>query len=486
MLPSRPISPEALQPRTTLWMSTPIRMALVVVLAVAALVLALWFIPADTPPIGQASPSPTATVEEPSPSLEPSLTPGDTSPAVPTPTVVPTPTRPPTPGPTVAWTSLEWSSPVVSFPHEPGAGWPGIATSIDDILWWNDQYFGVGAIAEGGTCSEAAFFRSTDGLHWDLTFRAPSGEDRTPTMCPRFIGSDGDGLIALGQERIWRSSDGLSWFEPDRTGLREVWTGRGEELVAAAISPAGIVVIGQPMNGYDSIVAFSEDGIAWTTIDLPAREEPIAWDVLAWRDRFVIVGRDGTPDGEGAPSEPYIHPGVGAPAAWTSADGRSWIQAEVEGDPVKAGVLSQVVAGSGGLMAIGNDCGVNTQYEEINDLGIMAWTSADGASWRKIGPLDALVPRAWMLESDGRHVVALDASGAVMASVDGRDWELLTAIGEPDVPPFPFLRVTVDSARAVSGWDWKLWVTPAGPVYAGQSDEPWPTHAYQVGVAVMR
>ena len=131
-------------------------------------------------------------------------------------------------------------------------------------------------------------------------------------------------------------------------------------------------------------------------------------------------------------------------------DGRSWTQADVEGDAVKAGVLSQVVAGSGGLMAIGNDRGVNTQYEEINELGVMAWSSVDGISWKRLGLLDDLAPTAWMLESDGRHIVALRDDGAIWISVDGRAWEALAASGALGVPSLPFLRVQVSPVSTQS------------------------------------
>lgn len=477
-----------LKQRNAFAVDSPSAMAIAAVILVSLVVIGflLWPILTGGPtPSQEGSPTaaPSATVE-PTPTTAPAPT------AVPTPTATveptPTPVAQPTVAPVVAWTGLEWSDPVVPFPHEPGAGWPGISTSIDDITWWNDGYIGVGGIAAGGTCSEAAFFRSADGLQWEITHRATSGADRTPTMCPRFIGIDEDGLIALGQERIWRSSDGINWSELDPTGLRELWTSRGEELVDMAVSTAGMIVIGKPMNAYDSIVAFSADGVVWSRIDLPAREQAIAWDVTAWRDRLVIVGRDGRPDEGGSPTEPYIHPGVGAPAAWMSTDGRSWTQADVEGDAVKAGVLSKVVAGSGGLMAIGNDRDVNTQYEEINELGVMAWSSADGSTWQRIGRLDALVPRAWMLESHGPHIVALRDDGAIWISVDGRAWETLPATGAPRVPSFPFLRVQVLPASPQSAWDWNLWVTPTGLVYAGQAEDGWATHAYQVGIALTR
>jgi hypothetical protein len=397
------------------------------------------------------------------------------------------PTPAPTPVPASSWIGIDWSEAAVPFPHQTGdGGWPGISTMIDDIVQWNGTYVGVGSIDDGGACAEAAFFRSVDGLDWRIAFRAESGDDRTPTMCPRFVAPMGDVLVALAQERIWRSDDGIGWEELDPTGLRGIWTSRGEELMDLATGPSGMVVIGRPMNTYDSIVAFSDDGVTWSRIDLPARDEGIAWDATAWRDRFVIVGRDGQPDLGGSVMEPYTHPGVGTPAAWTSLDGMVWREADVEGDSVQAGVLSRVLAGRGGLLAIGNDIAVTAQYEEIDAVGVGAWSSADGNVWEKIGRLDELVPAAWMLESDGTNMVGLSDEAAIWVSADGRDWQPLSVGGELRVPPFPYLRVSVHEVRATSAWDWKLWVTPSGLVYAGTSDDGWATKELMVGSALER
>lgn len=474
-----------------LWFATPMRLSMVAAAAVAVLALAIIFLPPETvgpSPSDSPSVEPTPTVG-PTPSLEPTLTPTST-PSSPAPTTVntPTPTPAPTPVPPSSWIGIDWSATVVPFPHQPAEDgtWPGISTVVDDILQWNGTYVGVGGIHDGGMCAEAAFFRSVDGLDWEITFRASSGDDRTPTMCPRFVAAMGDGLVALAQERIWRSDDGIAWYELDPAGLRGVWTSRGEELMDLAAGPAGMVVIGRVMNTYDSIVAFSDDGLTWSRVDLPAREEAVVWDATPWRDGFVVVGRDGQPDQGGSPSGPYTHPGIGTPAAWTSTDGLAWREAEVEGDSVKAGVLSQVLAGSGGLLAIGNDTGVDAQYDEIDALGVGAWSSSDGTSWERIGRLDELVPAAWMLESDGTNMVGLTDEAAIWVSADGRDWRPLSVGGELRVPPFPYLRVSVHEGLATSAWDWKLWVTPSGLVYAGTADDGWATKELTVGRAVLR
>jgi hypothetical protein len=203
------------------------------------------------------------------------------------------PTAPPTPVPP-SWTHLEWSDPIVPFPYQPPVyvGQSGTTITINDVTEWNGGYVGVGTIDDRSACAEAGFFHSADGLHWALTFRAASGEDRTPTLCPQFVAQVGDELVALGQERIWHSADGIAWTELDSTSLRSLWgPSRGIQLVAMAAGSSGMVVIGQPTNTFESIVAYSPNGREWTPIVLPARETAIAWDATADHDGFVIVGR---------------------------------------------------------------------------------------------------------------------------------------------------------------------------------------------------
>jgi hypothetical protein len=453
-------------PSRWVWFSTPLRLATAAVAVIAVLALAFVFMPRESiGPGPSSSPTPTASVKVESAQPSPSAT------AAPSPTQAPT--AAPTPVPP-SWTSLEWSDPIVPFPYEPPVyvGQAGTSAVVNDIAEWDGGYVGVGSIDRDGSCAEAGFFRSADGLHWQVAFRAPSGEDRTPTMCPRFVATVGNRLVALAQERIWQSTDGVSWTELDPTSLRAIWAGRGEQVVDVAAGPAGIIVIGQPENAFASIVAFSSDGREWTPIALPARKTAVAWDATAWHGGFVVVGRDGQADEGGSPSEPYTHPGVGAPAAWLSTDGLSWTQAQVEGRAIKAGVLSGVVVGAGGLIAIGNDVDVERQYEEIDTIGINAWTSADGLSWRSSGLLGGLVPEAGMLATDGTNIVALRDGRTAWISTDGHVWVSISVTGELQVPSYLFDRLHVHEASTLSMWDTKLWVTSAGLIVTYTVDSP--------------
>ena len=439
----------------------PMRPATTAVAMVAGLAFLLTSC-GNAGPAANTSPGPSGSVQSPEPS------PSRTAEASPSPTAAhrALPTASPTPVPP-SWTHLEWSDPVVPFPYQPPVhvGEFGTTITINDVAEWNGGYVGVGTIDRDGACAEAGFLHSADGLHWDLTFRAASGEDRTPTMCPRFVAKVGDELVALGQERIWNSQDGIAWAELDSTSLRSLWgPSRAEELVAMAAGPSGMVVIGQPINTFDSFVAFSANGHEWTPIALPARDTALAWDATAGHDGFVIVGRDGQPD------ESYLNTraGVGSPMAWFSADGLAWTEAEVTGTAVKGGVLTRVFPMATGLFAIGNDVGVPTIYEEIDAIG--AWASADGRSWDKVGTLESLVPKAAMLESDGTNLVALRDGTAMWISTDGRGWWPMSSTGNLQVPGYLLGSLRVQPATPLSGYDTRMWVTDHGLIFGSTTE----------------
>ncbi|HEX2765822.1 MAG TPA: hypothetical protein VHR55_04195 [Candidatus Limnocylindria bacterium] len=458
MLPSRPFSPEALRPRATLWMSTPFRIALVVVLAVAALVLALWFIPADTPPIGQGSPSPTATVEEPSPSLEPSLTPE------PTPTAPPTPTVVPTPAPLAVWTGLVWSDPMT----------PSFTVHLVDVIAWGDGYVAVGTVeTEAG--SAARILTSPDGLSWTVAF------DPGADHWPQHIVVLGDEILAFSQRWspilpaghvvgappdafIWRSTDGEHWSAP------EAWpTWRSEPvaplppgwdeaqhpihlgLVDVAAGPTGVVAIGNAYvdGGLRPVVEFSADGTSWASPTDSMGRDVLLNAIVEHDGRYVVTGAVGVgPD-----------PADATAAAWYSDDGLTWVRATIEPDEVgltQGSELGPLWAAREGLIA----CRGSREMAAGGWHYMDGWTSTDGATWRH-SPQPGPHPACDWSASDGTRIVSLGPRdhaspmawpGVTTASVstDGVTWQ-----------PLELSSTLTDRLE-------RFWVVPDGVIYAGE------------------
>ena len=305
------------------------------------------------------------------------------------------------PSPTAGgWTGLRWSA---------TAGLPDGAW-INAILPWRGGYVAAGGIHKPTDASgEAAFFTSTDGLHWSVAYQIKQANPQQGywTPCPDLVPL-GSGLLAVGMNpcgggapTLWHSADGTAWTLISSQTWESAWA--TSDLIKVAGGPAGVVAIGVD-QGNGPVIVHSTDGRAWNRLDLPAAfDHATLRDVLAYGGGFVIVGRDGQPDPSSGP------PGVGKPAAWVSPDGVTWTAAQVEGTAVAGGELRQVVAGPGGLFAEG----VDVPFEAGGRVPATGWVSTDGQTWRTIGQLGTAFASGTTLASDGSHMVMLGAQPPV-------------------------------------------------------------------------
>ena len=96
------------------------------------------------------------------------------------------------------------------------------------------------------------------------------------------------------------------------------------------------------------LIIHSSDGLTWDRLDLSSVFDNAYFrDVTAYAGGFVDRWARWRGGCSGGP------PAVGVPAAWTSADGVTWLAAEVEGSEAPGATLSSVIAGADGLFATG-------------------------------------------------------------------------------------------------------------------------------------
>jgi hypothetical protein len=366
-----------------------------------------------------------------------------------------TPSAPPAEG---AWTGLRWSAPVA----------PPDGTQVRDILAWGGEWVGVGVYQQSDTqTGGAAFLTSSDGTHWTVAYHYDA------LQTPTYLVPLGKGLLAVSDQGVmlggccsppslWQSDDGSTWYGIPPLGDWNVWI-PDVHLVGVAGGSNGVVVIA---SGPDStpVILHSTDGRTWTRVSRPPSfDHAILLDVTAFRDGFVVVGRDGQPD---VPSNTGpTTPGLGKPAAWTSSDGLTWTAAQVEGSAVAGGELSAVVAGADGLFATGVDGRLPS-----DDATTGTWVSADGTSWRRITSSSAgVLPMIAGLAGDGQRMVRLapqfagsDGSGmAGWVTSDGVTWSRLAFSGAVTSLPL---------AATTAGGDplGQVWVGPSGVIVNGQ------------------
>jgi hypothetical protein len=485
-----PVSPR-------LWFAPPpLKLSMAVVAFAGVLVLALLLMPRTT--VGPTPSSSSSPTESPAPSSAP-LPSG-------APTTAPTflPTQEPTPVPTPVlsnWTAIAWSDPFVPFPHQenPYRGVSPWTTTIQAILPWNGAYVGAGYVSHAGVqCEQAAFFHSSDGSAWTTAATFSSGEEFAFFMCPDFLVPlpNGD-LLAIAQERLWTTRDGVGWSETTTTSWNAVWEGNGlRQQMEAASAPSGVVVIGVDLDTGHSVVVHSADGLTWERVPLPAAERPIVRDIATADGRFVIVGRDGQADGAASSDHPAVVPGMGLAAAWTSVDGIHWTESAVDANSVQGGGMSQVWAGAAGMLAIGNDTASDyypsTDYAAGNTVA--AWVSADGTAWNRAGSLGAELPPMGLLASDGTQMVGLglhlpwiDQEPAAWASLDGLHWTQLALSG----PALDVGYLTLEPMLSMNPPDTALWVLPDGLLALGSGegvpvDQPYADQWLRFGAAAAR
>lgn len=405
------------------------KLSVVSVAAVAVVAMAIWFL---GPLVGG---DPTASLGF-GPGASASTNASPTVTAIPSPTLEPTAI--PNPG-VAAWTGLDWAVGTV----DEGSLWV-----IKDVVPWGSGYVGVGASRhrDGNfELSSPAFFTSADGLHWTLAQTDDVVPDESQGGIPERLVPVGDSLLATdhpfsGAPKMWRTEDGATWSPLDSPTWRAALA--SNTLISVAAGPAGVVVVaaegrscctapqGLPM------IIHSSDGVTWDRLDLSAVfDKAYFWDVTAHAGGFAIVGRVGEADILGSP------PAVGTPAAWTSADGVTWLAAEVEGSEATGAVLSTVIAGADGLFATGRQ----SDTTELSGQGpLSGWASTDGRSWQLVGEMGIDLPLATPfpgnVAGDGAHMVMFGREScktselSAWTSLDGVTWTQLAFSGATSLP----------------------------------------------------
>jgi hypothetical protein len=423
--------------------------AATIIVAVAALG---WLLqpPPIIGPLPTATPVPSAS---PNPSASPTPMPSASPPQPPSPT--------PTPSPS-GWTSLAWSGGVAPTAVE--------GTSIHQVVAWQGGYVAIGLVTRPGDVRHPAFLTSPDALHWTIAQELVLREGRYLTdlvaLSDRLLAVASGGGVACVEGSpcpiaelvpdLFSSSDGAHWTAVDSPSWRDAWSLSAPLTMVAG--DAGVIAVGYvgyppaPGGGPPPVpvpsvplIVHSTDGITWQRADLSTGfEQAVLRDATAYPGGFVVVGRDGQRDPRNEvpdPASPDLL-GLGRPAAWVSADGVHWSVGGVDGVELAGGELSRVVAGSGGLFAVG----VGAPAAGTAPCG---WSSADGRTWHVIGrvgvdlpalDLDPRAPAFTVLAADGDHIVVLDraASGVdtmtAWVSDDGARWSRLAFTGVRELP----------------------------------------------------
>ena len=274
------------------------------------------------------------------------------------------------------------------------AGGGRVAYSIDGIYWTivedNALPGGISAIAWGNGKFVAGNWNgrmaySTDGANWtaveDSTFEA----NRIDTIAwgnDRFVAGGTNGRMA-------HSTDGINWIAIEDSTFE---TFGGERITAIAWSNGKFVAVG----GFSGTItrhcrmAYSTDGINWTSVGGRADGTPMSISIVWGNDRFVAGGLDGR----------MVY----------STDGINWVVVEDH----TLDFITTIAWGNGRFVAGGYRLLTETQWE------IAIVHSTDGVNWLDAedstfvaGNLEIIMDIAW----GNNRFVAVGTNGRIAYSI---------------------------------------------------------------------
>jgi hypothetical protein len=253
----------------------------------------------------------------------------------------------------VGWTGKDWGANGVAWISADGRSWQ--RTPIPSAAPRGIVYDRLGFVAWGfdtsAPTSRAAIWMSPDGVTWQRASDIPSFAWAEIAGIARL----GEQLVAVGSNYrdgpsflAWTSDDGQAWRPVSGTEGFSATPNALAGTGAALVAPAG-----------DRTVLRSTDGQQWEVVASP-NLRGFMEDVAGSDGGFVGVGTGPSTGGAGSPPAPAT--------AWTSTDGRTWLQSDLR--PSALGWLHLVAAHGSEYVALGEGDGPTLAYR---------W--ADGLTW---------------------------------------------------------------------------------------------------------
>ena len=313
-----------------------------------------------------------------------------------------------------AWTSVDGGS---SWTRATGAT-SGVLTRPGSQQLTSVTHGTMGWLAVGGVTASAPehpiVVVSANGTSW----QAADGERvfGAPGLFTEQAAADGQGYVIVGYQNVRQVRSGqvvsshtvaAAWWSAGLTGWQRAGTassagtagaldGPGaRQMMAVAVSSAGFVAVGS--HGDQPSAWTSADGRSWRQADLPL---PVG-STRAVLQHVASTGRIVAAVGTALTTT-----GVPVPFAASSSDGgASWIESAL---PVPAGLTSVTALAA----ADGNFTATGTYGRTAGHQDVVVWTSPNGSAWR------AAEPTGQGLTGSGiQAITGLTVSGSTLAGV---------------------------------------------------------------------
>jgi len=310
----------------------------------------------------------------------------------------------------------------------------GISQTLGRVASDGAEIVAVGS-QQGARIARAQFFVSADGGRtWSMGHvRTPDGGLPPPGYAARFVAGGHGTWVALGPSSIWTSSDGRTWTLSSTAGLP---LRPGDQINVVKRTATGFIAVGSA--GGTPLVFLSANGTTWQR--LQPRLSAGAGRVLDIRyaaasgNQILIAGDVTVTQTAGKPPHPVT---IKTSAAWLSGNGgTTWTLAVPPGPPTPAGhgaqaQISGVTVTGGGFILFrpATTAGTPAAREPAVDV----YRSANGTAWTfeatlaaKAGFVTDMVNGA----PAGAVITGQSGPGLIaFVSANGASWRQIPAFG---------------------------------------------------------
>ena len=320
----------------------------------------------------------------------------------------------------------------------------GISQTLGRVASDGAEIVAVGS-QQGARIARAQFFVSTDdGRTWSMgRVRTPDGGPPPPGYAARFVAGGPGAWVALGPSSIWTSPDGRTWTLSSTAGLP---LRPGDQISVVKRTATGFIAVGSA--GSSPLVFLSANGTTWQR--LQPRLAAGTGRVLSLRyaaaygSQILIAGDVTITQTVGKPPHPVT---IKTSAAWLSGNGgTTWTLAVPPGPPTPAGHGAQAqisgVTVTGGGFVLFRPATVPSAVPPLaaavssagtREPAVDVYRSANGTAWTFEATLAAKAGfTADMVDGAPAGAVITGPSGPgliAFTSANGASWRPIPAFG---------------------------------------------------------
>jgi len=300
----------------------------------------------------------------------------------------------------------------VALPTYAGQQQRGVFQTISRVVASGNTIVAMGSQVSGGVVRQQFFTSSDAGASWHLApVQTPAGGKgvQPPLGHPAALLAGGPGgWVAVGQQAIWTSQNGLSWTLAATHGISPQLP--GDSVWVMTRTASGFLAAGTAIAGRGStqaVIWTSADGVTWHRMTAAQLGLPAGGETVRNISYAASRGNDTVISGTVAVGTALYG------AAWLSTDGGSaWTRVTIPVDYGARAEISGLAFDGSGLIAVRPGTSASGADDGI------AYFSPNGRTWQyaaTIDPAGGWTPSVVKGTDDGFVVTGQTAGGQIVA-----------------------------------------------------------------------